>query len=170
MMYGMPALVFAVNSFLPAALQLHFLVTSTLGGIQGRLFKSPGFRNALGMASIVQDEPLRAAQPEVPINVSAQVRATEEMQKAEAEAARATAEPQKSAFAKTIESALSKVPGMDAVVAQSKKQAEKKGGPDQRYKDAAAQYETRRAREIEEQAEEERQLREWQTKTKGGRR
>lgn len=47
--YGLPTLTFVFGFWLPAGLQLSFLVSGICSAIQGTLFRSPGFRKWAGM-------------------------------------------------------------------------------------------------------------------------
>lgn len=165
MLYGMPGMIFVVNTWLPAALQLHFVITTALGAVQGALFRNHNFRKTLGIAPL----PSAAAPKENTINVSATVRAFEQLKKDEAAAVSRMSEARKSRVEKgvaTLGNWVKKLPGVEGAYEEALKKAS--SGPDNVYKNKAKQYEKRRAREIAEQKEEDRQLREWQARTRNG--
>lgn len=49
MMLVMPFLMMGISSFQPAAIQLYFVCTTTLGGITSRLLRQPAVRRVLGL-------------------------------------------------------------------------------------------------------------------------
>ncbi|OCK82190.1 TOM13-domain-containing protein [Lepidopterella palustris CBS 459.81] len=147
-LYALPAVIFVVSVYLPAALQLSFVCNGLLALVQAFLFRQPSVRSALGIAPLYRPPPAGAANKFNAIETKLNMRRPvyEAPTPETAAPAKGVVEKTKSTFSGMVKSATENVvayTGGDLAKTEKKKKAE-------RMRKQAEAYEKKRMAEIDE--------------------